>query len=357
MIVVGAGASYDCAVGRPGPSRSPDSNWRPPLTWQLFEPRQVFGPILDAYPGARNTATEIRVRLDRSAEPDTFALEKYLREELRESENADARWRFRQVPLYLQHLLFEVSKSYTTDPENYSRLVTGALGAGLDNVVFLTLNYDTILDRELFYRTPVGAATGNPDNLTDYVSEEQPWILVKLHGSVNWVRRVLVTPSDLPGDPYEVAFFELIASDIEAGKLDDAIELRIATRVQTLRRSDGLLCYPALSVPIGPDPELANCPPAHIEALRGRLARMGGSLNVLFVGYSGLDDEVLDILGEAGTINTIGIVDLDPQTIHERLERKFGPLAKVQYLPGGGFSGWAQSLDVERFFQSIAASG
>ena len=53
----------------------------------------------------------------------------------------------------------------------------------------------------------------------------------------------------------------------------------------------------------------------------------------------------------------MGIDDVDPQTIRERLERKSGRLAKVQYLPGGGFSDWAQSPDVGRFFQSIAAGG
>lgn len=117
-MITGAGASYDCAVPRGHPLRGPSTAYRPPLTRELFQPLESFGPILDNYPGARAAAADIRVRLNSEDEADeAFALEKYLREELKESRNADARYRFRQIPLYLQHLLLEVSRLYTSDPK------------------------------------------------------------------------------------------------------------------------------------------------------------------------------------------------------------------------------------------------
>jgi hypothetical protein len=60
--------------------------WRPPLTRELFDPRDgSFGPILDFYPGAKKAAAEIRVRLiPRPEAKKAFRLEKYLREELKD---------------------------------------------------------------------------------------------------------------------------------------------------------------------------------------------------------------------------------------------------------------------------------
>ena len=48
------------------------------------------------------------------------------------------RRRYQAVPLYLQHLFYEVSRAYTKHPDNYDRLITEALR--LDRVTFVTLN-------------------------------------------------------------------------------------------------------------------------------------------------------------------------------------------------------------------------
>ena len=59
--------------------------------------------------------------------------------------------RYRQVPLYLQEILAGASR-WTNEPDNYNALVNAALE--LDDSLFLTLNYDTLLDGRFAAYTP-----------------------------------------------------------------------------------------------------------------------------------------------------------------------------------------------------------
>lgn len=96
-------------------------------------------------------------------------LENFLREKLRESDLPEDRLSFLQLPLYLQHVLHEVSRTYASFPDNYDRLIRAVLP--LDAVVFATLNYDTILERRL------EAATGHQIVKTgDYLTGKR-WAL------------------------------------------------------------------------------------------------------------------------------------------------------------------------------------
>ena len=64
------------------------------------------------------------------------------------STNSFTRRRYQQIPLYLQDVLATVSDTsgsgFTTDPDNFNALINAALE--LEDVLFLTLNYDTLLD-------------------------------------------------------------------------------------------------------------------------------------------------------------------------------------------------------------------
>src|SRR5437899_2138935 len=78
-VIVGAGASQDCVAE--GAVAEFDTNWRPPLTADLFEGRTAFNRILSKYPKANAVSEIIRTRLRNSE-----ALEDILKD-LMSSEN------------------------------------------------------------------------------------------------------------------------------------------------------------------------------------------------------------------------------------------------------------------------------
>jgi hypothetical protein len=55
--------------------------------------------------------------------------------------------------------------------------------------------------------------------------------------------------------------------------------------------------YPAIAMPLGPEHDSITCPPEHIEALEAWLKAR--ELDVLVIGYSGLDTDVLGRVRDA----------------------------------------------------------
>jgi hypothetical protein len=297
IVLLGAGASYDCASD----NVEKDLRRRPPLTSELF--RRDFSEILNRYPLAEAAAADIEPGL--AAKP--VALETYLRETLRDSTHLHRRLQFRAVPLYLQDLFFEISawdppmRGYTIHPDNYNRLISAALE--LDQVVFVTLNYDTLLDRRLFAYAPL-------ETMDSYIHGHRNWSLIKLHGSVNWGRLVTSAWRLPPTDPHLANAFRALGDDFTVAS---DVVLRTAHDIRGVRHEgagqsgSGALYYPALSAPLGPGDEI-TCPPSHVEHLRSRLVAQDG-LNLLVIGYSGLDSEVLKLLSlSRNSLKTLTVV-------------------------------------------------
>ena len=226
IVITGAGASYDSTGIEPR-----DLNWQPPLVKELFAERAAFHPILDFYPDAQTLAPDLRV----ATRTGSVGLETYLRDQVLRSPSAYDRRRYRAIPLYLQHLLHEVSEHYTTHPVNYDRLINGVLRSA-NEVIFLTLNYDTILDSRLEQHAHVRS-------LNDYIRPDFAWSLIKLHGSVDWARRI-VGASHAAVDKTDLYLSEFVASLDDVPELSDEIELR-RTSVELLRRDPPHLYYPA----------------------------------------------------------------------------------------------------------------
>lgn len=351
VVVLGAGASSDCLQE----SQDGYAEHTPPLARELFDRR--FSHILDTYPLAQIEAADVRFALSSG----TVGLEDHLLSLRDATHDGYGQQRWREIPLYLQHLLFHLSLprhdsarhgGFTNQAGNYDRLASAALR--LEEVVFVTLNYDTILDRRLArYRgsTP-------PESLDWYVEPGRNWSLVKLHGSVNWGYAVLnqMTPRASPtGNGVNT-----VTEFGESLKLDTVIKhLGNPPTIEGMRwanQPDGIFHYPALSVPLGPVDGL-SCPQSHQDSLRDRLSEMA-ELNLLVVGYSGLDQSVVRFLkasnrplGKVRIVNgsqEYGLAAAD--SLAKGLEQSLDPGASVF---AGGFRQFMASHEFDEFLESL----
>lgn len=324
FVILGAGASHDCA-----PQERIDAageQYWPPLTSGLFSPGPVgFAPILAKYPLAKAAAAEL------ASATSAVSIETQLRERYRDSVHEHDKRIFRGILPYLQELLYEVSLKFTPFPQNYELLVTKLLR--LKEIVFVSLNYDLLLD------TALAAADPRKSGMQWYIRHEhRNWTLIKLHGSVDWGQELL--------EPRGEADF--IAPEAETS-LVPKIKLRSGSLSQmrgllpgASRRYNKLnLFFPALAAPVGRADELV-CPRAHVAFLKKRLAETQ-PMHLLIIGYSGIDREVVSLIRESGRgIKTLTIVDKDAEaarSVAERLAEE-GVGSEDTKLADGGFNDW-----------------
>jgi hypothetical protein len=302
VVVVGAGLSFACASHRV----NREANSQPPLVRHLFESR--FAEILDRYPLAQAAGADIRRAIELAdVNGQAVAIEDYIRTRYKDAQAAYARRKYLALPWYLQDLLHVVSERYTRDPDNLHLLLSRALE--FPEVFFLTLNYDTILDRRL---SDDSALT----RLRHYVAPDRNWKLVKLHGSVNWGYRIDDPEFDGSWITHPPDRLKPVSHDIEMRGVHGA-------SLDSLRHDpDGTFYYPALSVPEGAADEFA-CPDVHLAYVRDSLRDQ--RIHFLVLGYSALDQEVLNLLRETGAVIVSGRIVVsgrdDALQVHRRLER------------------------------------
>jgi hypothetical protein len=118
----------------------------------------------------------------------------------------------------------------------------------------------------------------------------------------------------------------------------------------------GSLYYPALAVPLGPADEIV-CPEAHVEHVREHQRYAPEGLNLLVIGYSGLDTEVQNLLAWGGRpLSSLKVVNGsfdDSFATVETLSRalKFSPTEDMAF--NGGFTEFAQSEALGQFLRAI----
>ena len=300
-IILGAGASHD--LMGPAPEMF-NQELEPPLTKDLFtSSRHVFQTILEQYPDALTLAATIRHR--NRTEP----LEVILRS-LRDSTDEHIARQFRQVPLYLQHLFGEISEQYTPNPENYTYLVSQVL-IFAEKVAFVTLNYDLLLEQAIKAVTAASIA-----DLRAYVEPSQKWMLVKLHGSVNWATRVV------GGMEGAIATPEGVLSAVRALAVGQAIDGQLEVIDDHSDRWDHQterdLLYPAIAVPVEDKYEYV-CPADHLDELR---AFLEACENFLFIGVSGKDKDLLELLRDSVKVGreTTIVSWSEPSKVYRRIQ-------------------------------------
>jgi hypothetical protein len=369
VVLLGAGASKDAA--------SPDANLSdelapPPLANELFG--TPWGDILRLYPRVQAVAPLIRDAMKGLGEAGEVraaqGLEDFLRTAIKESPHEHLQAAYRQIPFYLQHVLYRVSEDYGEDPDNYFRLVHTIL-ASVRRVEFVTLNYDTLLDRALT------AVTNRPfDSIGAYVAYN--WSLTKLHGSINWNVDIAGSegygPSRLdlvaaPGHWETTATRGFIENFEEF--IDDHGGLASLTvdnaRIEVAGPEEGLtdmrggderrLRYPALAVPLGPDDTLI-CPEQHRDHL-ARSLRERDTIDLLVIGYSGLDQQVLSLFARSEReLGHLAVICRDQTTSNDAaqaIESRLGPATKSRHTSTTWFNRALRAGEIHKFLDRLQA--
>ncbi len=229
VAIFGAGASFDSVPENAPHPATVLPDFRPLLTDFLFSNRAIRTQYLKEYPAVRDLAATI-VRMLPSYDG---SLEKVL-SAISETSKLHRAAQLVEVPLYLTDLFWKASE-YATPPINYTFLIDQLLDR-YDKVAFITLNYDLLLDRALSERTYGGPSfTG----MRSYVRDT--WALVKLHGSVNWGRRIPIERQFADKREYLSMLSQLVAD--EKATFDGPIEvlthphqfwvIRMAHRIQS----------------------------------------------------------------------------------------------------------------------------
>lgn len=342
-MLLGAGASHDSVSSEP---RGDPRVWRPPLVTDLFSER--FEQVLLRYPMVHNAAPEIR-HATTLRQPAQIGLEDYLRSSFRDSDDHDDKRTYAAVPLYLQELLVEVGRHWTTAPDSY-QLLDSLLRRNFREIVYVTLNYDTLLDGVLARRHPLRT-------FDDYIRDDARWSLIKPHGSTTWRRRILNASASSGW-----SFADPLPIIEEADDLDHVWSDDLATlRQRHDSKGDLVFCYPALSVPLGPGEKTLNCPEIHLEWLRDHLSK-SGAINLLTIGYSGADTDVLELIAEAGSeIKTALVVCGDQVTAHQAFDRVAGRLGfgmDVSHQIGAmGFAATMTSSEFSAWIEQVGDGG
>lgn len=346
LVVLGAGASTDLISIQVG---GVNDELRPPLTSELFDQR--FSTILDRYPRARSLAAIVLDRLSRDE-----ALEAILRD-LAESKEPHIVRQYQEIPLYLQELFGTVSEGYCSEPVNYSRLVNRFLASDFERIAFITLNYDTLLDQAL---ETIDVA-GDIRDMDGYIRDN--WMLVKLHGSVNW-GRLLLLPKEWRVDLRETHRRSLQATALGESPSAEYLAAEIPNVLSLLEKKVEMqegysdrgrkvwedFYYPAMTIPVEGKSGF-SCPPEHVQALQEFLPTCQ---NVLIIGVSGKDDDLLALLKEhLPQCDTVSLV-ADTESATRDVARRFREVPQLAGAVKGGMYGegistFIRKRDLDKF--------
>jgi hypothetical protein len=303
FIVLGAGASYDCVAlktdaDEPDPSVTRvNVQYRPPLAKDLFSSGHAFDEILRKYPLATALSEEIRSRLRKSSEEQNATLEEILNE-LQSSPSLDTRRQVWEIPLYLQELLWTMSDKYVeTGGTKFHTFVRRVLDSSFDRVLFLTLNYDLLLDRAISDHTRQKFLT-----MESYSPSGRKWALVKAHGSVNWGKPI--TNHTIPrGASSAIAEYQFISTlNSEPEFSEDTVVLhrdRVPWHLSfepefRFGEVPGNFLYPWMALPAKGKKEFF-CLEQQVQHAKSFLSRC---THFLFLGFSGLDPHVIGLFRE-----------------------------------------------------------
>lgn len=336
-VILGAGESFDVANRGNHVDRQ---DLQPPLAYELFDTTRrsgAFNAYLEQYHGAEFLARDIAPLLQRSE----VGLEEQLRH-YAEHRTERIRQHYKHIPAYLRDLLWACSEQYVRMPGCYVQLVIKLLAETPHDVLFLVLNYDTLLEKALTSYEP----TWQFKELSDYVDPQRTAKVIKLHGSVNWFVR-------LAGPEVWETYVE--EEDVLRKPDPDAILVREDVSSVKQIRVDRRRLYPVLTAPLaGKAVSDMVCPDSHQAVAKEFLQDCD---KFLIIGTSGQDEDLLNFLStsvhsQVPLIHFVGVGEV-AMTEHnfENAIRPFsirhGSVPRVLY--DKGFQSYASSEDLKLF--------
>lgn len=344
LVIFGAGASYDSCPTLPvkGLSTQEIRNnrpERPPLAAELFYNNDIFSQPLRQYWECNPIVPYLRDI------PSGVSFEEVL-DTIQEESKTDP-IRIKQltgIRFYLQDMLFQCEAHWggqTRGITNYLTLMDQLRRAstGQGPVILITFNYDRLLDQALHH---FGVLI---KDINDYISDEKIK-LFKLHGSINWGRKIEAPLLQDIG----VRSLSEIAHEI----IDKSPVLTISNNYvfedgqSPFTKSNGFPVYPALAIPII-NKQSFECPSEHLEQLSRVI---GKAEKMLVVGWRGAEKHFLDL------IKSSVAGEIEVEAVCGNKDYSTEPLTNIQNhginISGkpydGGFTEYMKSREAERFF-------
>ncbi|SRR6266568_1095565 len=292
MVIFGAGASYDSSATLLT-SNSLGSS-RPPLARGLFD-SQRFGGYIDKFPRCRPLISYLQGP-DVNVEQE---LEKWQNKAKDKPERVSQLWAIRY---YLQDMLSACTFDWLKEIHgvtNYTSLLHEIEDERKDEKVCLvTFNYDYLLE-EALSTLKVRLAS-----IRDYVAGD--YLVVKLHGSINWARKVANFQGDTSKNQEQIVseVIDLGRRLVFNGEPQMISEITDTTprikrvpeqpyfSIPLIDRRDNPPLFPVLSIPVEHKSQF-ECPSEHIRVLEETLPQV---TKVMVIGWKAGDELFLDMM-------------------------------------------------------------
>lgn len=273
LVILGAGASYDSFPDLPPGSSGSHEAVRPPLANGLFDSRPIFVEAMDDFPEFVGLIPRLRTAYNVEEVLSSIEQEVHV--------YPKARTELAAIQYYLQSAIWKCQDAWrrvhhgATNHATLVREIEKWRYGTSESVCYVTFNYDTILEEALRQVLQL-----NILNMGSYI-KQPPYSVIKLHGSVNWVREV------------DRAFEQLRPQQL----IDEIDDLRISSRYRLAPGRattvvENRVIFPALSIPVQRKDHF-NCPADHLEHLKELLPKV---TRVIVIGWKGAEQDFLNIL-------------------------------------------------------------
>jgi hypothetical protein len=220
-------------------------------------------------------------------------------------------------------------------------MVRRTVEAGFEKVLFVSLNYDLLLDSAL-------ERYGGEEfeDIDSYISVARKWSFVKPHGSANWARILENCPKYGDGRfraPSDLKQTLLFFDGIKVIRWN-----RHSHDFYVPRKSEDGYLYPEVAVPVERE-KVFVCPPSHTALADEFIQRCG---NFLLIGFSARDADLLRLLNGMPARSHVTIVGRgDSSEIFRRIcsfDRSFETKELSTLFWDEGFSTYVDSSELER---------